>query len=204
MNREGPSRRRRFCTILAALFTGLLANGQLAGQVPALTLVKAGRLIDPRTGNGLSPAAVLIRGDKIKEVGPVSQLQAHAPADVRTIDLGSATLLPGLIARRFEDPQQQPRSKARWFIPGKTRREASAWVFRSLHDAGMPSLDVIRAITCNAAEMLGWQDRIGAVESGKFADLVAVGGDPIADIPELERVRFVMKDGQIVKNDLGH
>jgi len=66
----------------------------------------------------------------------------------------------------------------------------------------MPSLDVIRAITTNAAEMLGWQDRIGAVEPGKFADLVAVAGDPLADITELERVRFVMKNGEVVRNDL--
>ena len=68
----------------------------------------------------------------------------------------------------------------------------------------MPSLDVIRAITTNAAEMLGWQDKVGAIELGKFADLVAVAGDPIADITELERVRFVMKDGKVARNDLGH
>lgn len=74
--------------------------------------------------------------------------------------------------------------------------------FAALHEAGMPSLDVIRAIITNAAEMLGWQDRIGAIEPGKFADLVAVSGDPIADITELERVRFVMKDGQVVRNEL--
>jgi hypothetical protein len=54
----------------------------------------------------------------------------------------------------------------------------------------------------NAAEMLGWQDRVGAVEPGNFADLVAVAEDPIADISELERVRFLMKDGQLVRNDL--
>jgi len=66
----------------------------------------------------------------------------------------------------------------------------------------MPSLDVIRAITTNAAEMLGWQDRVGAIETGKFADLVAVVGDPIADITELERVRFVMKDGKVFRNDI--
>jgi imidazolonepropionase-like amidohydrolase len=64
----------------------------------------------------------------------------------------------------------------------------------------MPPLDVIRAITINAADMLGWQDRIGTVEPGKFADIVAVSGDP--DITELERVRFVMKDGRVVRNDL--
>ena len=89
-----------------------------------------------------------------------------------------------------------------WFYPGKTRGQTSVSRFPTLHEAGMPSLDVIRAITTNAAEMLGWQDRVGAVEAGKFADLVAVAGDPIADISELERVRFVMKDGQVVRNDL--
>jgi imidazolonepropionase-like amidohydrolase len=66
----------------------------------------------------------------------------------------------------------------------------------------MPPLDVIRSITVNAAEMLGWQDRVGAIEPGRFADLVAVAKDPIADITELERVRFVMKDGRVVRNDL--
>jgi len=89
-----------------------------------------------------------------------------------------------------------------WFYPGKTRGQATASVFPPLHDAGMPALDIIRAITTNAAEMLGWQDRVGAIEPGKFADLVAVAGDPIADISELERIRFVMKDGQVVRNDL--
>jgi imidazolonepropionase-like amidohydrolase len=89
-----------------------------------------------------------------------------------------------------------------WFYPGKTCGQASVSRFPTLHRAGMPSLDVIRAITTNAAEMLGWQDRVGAIEPGKFADLVAVSGDPIADIHELERVRFVMKDGQVVRNDL--
>ena len=89
-----------------------------------------------------------------------------------------------------------------WFYPGKTRGEASAATFVNLRAAGIPPLDVIRAITVNAAEMLGWQDRIGSIEPGKFADLVAVAGDPIADITEIERVRFVMKDGQVVRNDL--
>jgi imidazolonepropionase-like amidohydrolase len=452
----------RIFLLLAASFFGLFSTGQLAAQSPApVTLVKAARLLDPQTGNVLSPAAVLIENGKIKEVGAPSQVQTHAPAGVKTIDLGGATLLPGLIdghthllldvvvppeaqsgrlyngdfapalllaivespikraflgaqmarediesgfttvrnlghsgidgdvtlrgainASRVSGPRilasglkitslgsylqslnpvlaehilrqefhevanleegrravdenlfydvdvikvtldddgigintpimsaiveeahrahkkvaahaagkvaiqiaidagadsiehgndvtddqlkmmrdkgifldvtptfwsgffskiaepsivLSPASKADlaasderrrkrvadfvqrilksgvkfaagsdmcWFYPGKTRGQASATMFPHLHDAGMPPLDILRAVTVNAAEMLGWQDRIGAVEPGKFADLVAVSGDPIADITELERVRFVMKDGQVVKNEL--
>ncbi len=451
----------RFFLLLAASFSALFSSGRPAAQTSAsVTLVKAGRMLDPRTGNVLSPAAVLIESGKIKEAGPPSKVQADAPANVKTIDLGSATLLPGLIdshthlllnvivpaepeiarywafvpalllavaakspaervllgaqmaredlesgfttvrnlghsgidgdaalrdaikAERVPGPrilaaarkltplggyfqalnpavadsivQQEflqvgnaddarravdedlfynvdlikvaldddgigitvpvlvaiveeahrahkkvavhaqsksaiqtaidagadsiehgndvtddqlklmrekgiffdftptfyggfllkvldasivmspafrsqytsgvERGRQRydglvqrvlksgvkfaagsdmcWFYPGKTRGQATATRFPVLHDAGMPSLDVIRAITTNAAEMLGWQDRVGALEPGKFADLVAVAGDPIADIAELERVRFVMKDGQVVRNDL--
>ena len=89
-----------------------------------------------------------------------------------------------------------------WSYPGRTRGEASATMFAALRAAGMPPLDILRAVTSNAAEMLGWQDRVGTVETGKLADLIAVTGDPLADISELERVRFVMKGGQIVRDDL--
>jgi imidazolonepropionase-like amidohydrolase len=89
-----------------------------------------------------------------------------------------------------------------WFYPGKTRGQASTATLIKLHDAGMPPLDVIRAITINAAEMLGWQDRIGAIEPGKFADLIAVAGDPVTDITELEHIRFVMKDGKVIRNSI--
>jgi imidazolonepropionase-like amidohydrolase len=88
-----------------------------------------------------------------------------------------------------------------WWYPGKTCGQASVATLLNLRKAGMPALDVIRAITVNAAEMLGWQDKIGAIEPRKFADLVAVTGDPVTDITELERVRFVMKNGEVVKND---
>ena len=89
-----------------------------------------------------------------------------------------------------------------WFEPGKTRGQLSVAAFVNLHTAGMPALDVIRAVTSNAAEMLGWSDRIGTIEPGKFADLLAVSRDPVADIDELERVRFVMKGGQVVRDEL--
>ena len=89
-----------------------------------------------------------------------------------------------------------------WFYQGKTRGEASIAALVNLRAAGMSSLETIRAITSNAAEMLGWQDRIGAIEPGKFADLIAVAGDPVADITELEHVRFVMKGGEVIRNSV--
>src|SRR5213595_1223286 len=447
-NREAPVGIRTFLVLAVLLFVA----GQVAAEVPASnTLVKAGRLVDPRTGSVISPVAVLIENGKIKEVGPASQMQTRAAGDVKTIDVGSATLLPGLIdshthlfldiivppeleqQRHFnglfapgmllaiiESPSKRvlmgaqsaredlesgfttvrnlghsgidgdtelrdginggrvpgprilasgrklitrgsyvqnlnpaladailqqefllidgtdrareavrqnafqnvdvikvtadenltvaelaavveeahrehlkvavhavdkvsiqtaidaradsvehgnevtdaqlkqmrdkgifldltptfndgfylkitepsivispdsraaavSRNKRRkqdydqlvqrvlksgvkfaagsdmcWFHPGKSRGQASAGTLVKLRDAGMPPLDVIRSITTNAAEMLGWQDRVGIVEPGKFADLVAVAGDPVADIGELERVRFVMKNG---------
>jgi imidazolonepropionase-like amidohydrolase len=70
-----------------------------------------------------------------------------------------------------------------WFYPGKSRGQASVGTLIKLRDAGVPPLDVIRAITLSAAEMLGWQDRIGTIEPGKFADLIAVAGDPTVMLP---------------------
>jgi imidazolonepropionase-like amidohydrolase len=49
---------------------------------------------------------------------------------------------------------------------------------------------------------MGWKDQIGSIAKGKFADLVAVSGDPLADITELQRVKFVMKGGKVMRNDL--
>jgi len=89
---------RKMFTLLATLFVAFSSNAQFMAESPApMTLIRAGRLLDPRTGNVLSPAAVLIENGKIKEVGSPARLEADAPAGVKTIDLGGATLLPGLI-----------------------------------------------------------------------------------------------------------
>lgn len=68
---------------------------------------------------------------------------------------------------------------------------------------GMTPMQAIRSATSIAAELLGWQDRIGTIEAGKLADVVALSGNPLDDITELERVQFVMKDGVVYRNDLG-
>jgi imidazolonepropionase-like amidohydrolase len=83
--------------------------------------------------------------------------------------------------------------------PGKTRGAATLSTFEAMGNAGLSALEVIRAGTVNAAELLGWSDQVGAVEAGKFADLIAVEGDPLKDLTELRRIKFVMKGGAIVR-----
>jgi len=68
--------------------------------------------------------------------------------------------------------------------------------------AHMSSARAIQSATIVNAEALGWQDQVGSIEKGKYADLIAVSGDPLADIAELQRVKFVMKGGRIIRNDL--
>jgi len=67
---------------------------------------------------------------------------------------------------------------------------------------GMTPMQAIRSGTVVAAELLGWSDKIGTIEAGKWADIVAVSGDPLSDITELQRVRFVLKGGAVYKNEL--
>jgi imidazolonepropionase-like amidohydrolase len=74
----------------------------------------------------------------------------------------------------------------------------------AMNKRGMPPLEVIRAATVNAAELMSWQDRVGAVEAGKYADLIAVEGDPLTDLTVLQQVKFVMKGGVVVRDTLVH
>ena len=67
---------------------------------------------------------------------------------------------------------------------------------------GMTPARAIQSGTIVNAEVMGWQGEVGSIAAGKFADLVAVSGDPLADITELQRVRFVMKGGKVIRNEL--
>ena len=79
----------------------------------------------------------------------------------------------------------------------------NAHEFAVLVKLGLTPLQSIQAATINAADLLGWSDKIGAVEYGKWADIIAVDGDPVQDVTTLERVKFVMKGGEVVKNEYG-
>jgi imidazolonepropionase-like amidohydrolase len=67
---------------------------------------------------------------------------------------------------------------------------------------GQPPMDAILSATRTAAEIMGWSDRVGTIEAGKFADLIAAAGDPLRDITELEQVGWVMKGGAVYKTEI--
>jgi imidazolonepropionase-like amidohydrolase len=84
-------------------------------------------------------------------------------------------------------------------MPSLNRGQASLLVYEAYAEAGMTPLQVIRAATSNAAELLGLSERVGTLESGKVADIIAVPGDASKDVKALEHALFVMKSGKIVK-----
>jgi len=73
--------------------------------------------------------------------------------------------------------------------------------FQYYADYGMSPMETIQSGTIRAAEVLGWSEHLGTIEAGKWADIVAVSGDPLKDIKELQHVKFVMKAGVIYKNE---
>src|ERR1700684_3079152 len=76
----------------------------------------------------------------------------------------------------------------------------NAHEFGKMVEMGMSPLQAIQAATLNASDLIGWADRVGTLEPRKFADIIAVQGDPLADVHVLENVRFVMKGGEVIKN----
>jgi imidazolonepropionase-like amidohydrolase len=74
--------------------------------------------------------------------------------------------------------------------------------FAKMVEFGMKPMDAIQAATVKAADLMGWSDKVGAIETGHYADIIAVSGDPTTDVRLLESVKFVMKGGAVVRNDL--
>ncbi|HEY4905112.1 MAG TPA: amidohydrolase family protein [Candidatus Sulfotelmatobacter sp.] len=79
----------------------------------------------------------------------------------------------------------------------------NAHEFAVMVKLGLTPLQAIQAATVNAADLLGWSGKVGSLEPGAWADIVAVDGDPLQDVTTLEKVKFVMKGGEVVKDDYG-
>ena len=121
--------------------------------------------------------------------------------DLKAYEQMDAQKTPGFIQRILKSGVKFTAGSDMWFYyTDKTRGQATAIMFGALKDAGLPALNILRASTVTAAESLGWQDRVGAIEAGKLADIIGVAGDPLVDVTQLEHVQFVMKGGDVVKN----
>lgn len=117
---------------------------------------------------------------------------------------------PELIAKAREVVPVAQRNLARAFTAGVKvgfgtdaavyPHGLNAHEFALMVKLGLTPLQAIQSATINDANLLGWPDKVGAIEQGKWADVIAVDGDPLADVTTLERVKFVMKGGEVVKN----
>jgi imidazolonepropionase-like amidohydrolase len=85
---------------------------------------------------------------------------------------------------------------------GVSNHGENAREFGYMVEAGMPPIEAILSATRNAADLLGAADRVGSIQAGRFADVIAVEGDPLKDISELQRVAFVMKGGAVHKDTI--
>ena len=132
-----------------------------------------------------------------KSVADSAKIPNYYPALVTPKALAIGPKLQGTFARAY---------KAKVKIAFGTdasvyRHGVNALEFQYMTEAGMPPLEALRAATLSAAELLGQTANLGALEAGKYADLVAVEGDPLQDITVLRRVRFVMKQGVVYKQE---
>ncbi|HLV86537.1 MAG TPA: amidohydrolase family protein [Candidatus Sulfotelmatobacter sp.] len=123
--------RRYLHFIVALCCLPLMAQTPAENKLPAVTIVKAARILDVRKGSYQENAAVWIEGERIKEVGPASALQARAPENVRIVDLGHATVLPGLIDCHTHIMARIPDGEYGYIVNLATKSQA----FRALEGA---------------------------------------------------------------------
>jgi len=125
-------RRRIYLFALEVVLLGSLARAQSKPEFkPSVTLLKTGRILDVRSGHYIESAAILIEGDYIKEIGPAVEVQAHAPKGSAVIDLGRATVLPGLVDCHTHLMARIPETPGGYVLNLATKSEA----FRALEGA---------------------------------------------------------------------
>jgi imidazolonepropionase-like amidohydrolase len=100
------------------------------------------------------------------------------------------------VLSKGDDPQAaQYTLDAAVYPHGLNARELAVYV----EQFGMTPLAAMQTGTLNAADLIGWSDKVGALEPGKWADIIAVAGDPLQDVKLLQHVVFVMKSGVVYK-----
>jgi imidazolonepropionase-like amidohydrolase len=159
--------------------------------------IEHGTMLDEETmalfrKHGAYLVPTLLAGKTVADMAKVPG-HLHPTVQVKAADLGPRML--DMARRAFKGGVKM----AFGTDSGVSKHGDNAKEFALLVEAGVPPGEAILMATKHASELLGAADRIGSVQTGRFADLIAVAGDPIRDVTELERVRFVMKGGQVVR-----
>lgn len=132
-----------------------------------------------------------------RAVGDSAKKPGYYPALVTPKALAIGPKIQGTFAKAYKEGVKIAfGTDAGVFAHGKNWLE-----FVFMHEAGMPVIEAIQSATVNASDLLGINDIVGSIEKGKLADIIAVDGDPVKDIQAMGRVKFVMKDGVVYKNE---
>jgi imidazolonepropionase-like amidohydrolase len=204
----------------------LKADGTI-DVTPTFTLEETQAIVGEAHSKGLKVACHAYGGEGLRNC-----IAAGVDVPTHALDLDDASLkmlvdrhLPLTVTMfdlSMEDAQELKRfGNSRWRMEKSFKKALAAGVtlpfgsgagpfphgtqgdqFAYLVKWGMSPLQALRAAMTVAAETIGWMADVGTVETGKFADLVAVAGDPLADITEMSRTVFVMKGGRVVRNDV--
>jgi imidazolonepropionase-like amidohydrolase len=205
----------------------LKADGTI-DVTPTFTLEETQAIVDEAHSKGLKVACHAYGGEGLRNcIAAGVDVPTHAldldEASLKMLVDNHLPLTVTMFDLSMEDAQEFTRfGNSRWRMMEKSFKKALAAgvtlpfgsgagpfphgtqgdQFAYLVKWGMSPRQALRAATTVAAETIGWTADVGTVERGKFADLIAVAGDPLADITEMSRVMFVMKSGQIVRNDV--
>ncbi|WP_207435700.1 amidohydrolase family protein [Sabulibacter ruber] len=173
------------------------AEGMKRAVRAGVTSIEHGTLMDEETmalikKNGTWYVPTITAG---KSVADSAKIAGYYPPLVTPKALAIGPQLQGTFGKAYKKGVKIAfGTDAGVFMHGKNAKE-----FEYMVEAGMPAMEAIKAATVYAADLLGMTEKLGTVEKGKFADLVAVSGDPLQDIKLLQNVSFVMKDGKVYK-----
>ena len=123
------------------------------------------------------------------------------PLKIEAENLAKARVVKGHMRRAFRSALKAGVKIAFGTDAGVFKHGTQAQEFKIYTDEGMSTMQAIQSATRVAAECMGWEKKVGAVAPGRYADLIAVRGNPLTDITELERVTWVMKGGRVVKDE---
>ena len=152
---------------------------------------------------GIALVLTTWRGESMRELyAKALFLNEPDRAEVEGYIASSTAGNRALVARARKAGVRMAAGSDMWFrYPEKTRGQATVIAFEGLQEAGLSPAEVLRAATVDAARVMGWEDRVGSLQAGRFADLIAVDGDPLAAVSALHGVRFVMKGGVVVRRN---